>query len=100
MATFYREKIVLKHLLKYRFYNFHLHCLEETSHICVPTLKSLYSFLPPEDIQNCENGIFKEDTKLKCYMFCLLEEASLVSYLSFVYFSLHPCWLNARLIYF
>ncbi|XP_047985436.1 general odorant-binding protein 83a-like [Leguminivora glycinivorella] len=31
-----------------------------------------------EDIANCENGIFKEDTKLKCYMFCLLEEASLV----------------------
>nr|QLI62026.1 odorant-binding protein 23 [Streltzoviella insularis] len=31
-----------------------------------------------EDITNCENGIFKEDVKLKCYMFCLLEEASLV----------------------
>ncbi|XP_026319965.1 general odorant-binding protein 83a-like isoform X2 [Hyposmocoma kahamanoa] len=31
-----------------------------------------------EDIQNCENGIFKDDPKLKCYMFCLLEEASLV----------------------
>ncbi|XP_075971949.1 general odorant-binding protein 83a-like [Anticarsia gemmatalis] len=31
-----------------------------------------------EDIANCENGIFKEDQKLKCYMFCLLEEASLV----------------------
>uniref|UniRef100_A0A1V1WBY8 Odorant binding protein 18 n=1 Tax=Mythimna separata TaxID=271217 RepID=A0A1V1WBY8_MYTSE len=31
-----------------------------------------------EDITNCENGIFKEDTKLKCYMFCLMEEASLV----------------------
>ncbi|CAH1639679.1 unnamed protein product [Spodoptera littoralis] len=31
-----------------------------------------------EDITNCENGIFKEDAKLKCYMFCLLEEASLV----------------------
>ncbi|XP_049878071.1 general odorant-binding protein 83a-like [Pectinophora gossypiella] len=30
-----------------------------------------------EDITNCENGIFKEDQKLKCYMFCLLEEASL-----------------------
>nr|QGN03644.1 putative odorant binding protein 10 [Conopomorpha sinensis] len=29
-----------------------------------------------EDIANCENGIFKEDQKLKCYMFCLLEEAS------------------------
>ncbi|XP_038207751.1 pheromone-binding protein-related protein 6-like [Zerene cesonia] len=31
-----------------------------------------------EDIANCENGIFKEDNKLKCYMFCLLEEGSLV----------------------
>ncbi|XP_073957738.1 general odorant-binding protein 83a-like [Choristoneura fumiferana] len=31
-----------------------------------------------EDIANCENGIFKEDPKLKCYMFCLMEEASLV----------------------
>ncbi|CAB3239931.1 unnamed protein product [Arctia plantaginis] len=31
-----------------------------------------------EDITNCENGIFKEDPKLKCYMFCLMEEASLV----------------------
>nr|WHU27540.1 odorant binding protein 21 [Heliconius charithonia] len=31
-----------------------------------------------EDIANCENGIFKEDIKLKCYMFCLLEEGSLV----------------------
>nr|UVB79200.1 odorant-binding protein 10 [Heortia vitessoides] len=31
-----------------------------------------------EDIQNCEKGIFKEDKKLKCYMFCLMEEASLV----------------------
>ncbi|CAH0592408.1 unnamed protein product [Chrysodeixis includens] len=31
-----------------------------------------------EDITNCENGIFKEDVKLKCYMFCLMEEASLV----------------------
>ncbi|XP_045770619.1 general odorant-binding protein 83a-like [Maniola jurtina] len=31
-----------------------------------------------EDIVNCENGIFKEDNKLKCYMFCLLEEGSLV----------------------
>ncbi|XP_053619309.1 general odorant-binding protein 83a [Plodia interpunctella] len=31
-----------------------------------------------EDIANCENGIFKDDEKLKCYMFCLLEEASLV----------------------
>ncbi|OWR51006.1 odorant binding protein 5 [Danaus plexippus plexippus] len=31
-----------------------------------------------EDIANCENGIFKEDMKLKCYMFCLLEEGSLV----------------------
>ncbi|VVD00451.1 unnamed protein product [Leptidea sinapis] len=30
------------------------------------------------DIANCENGIFKEDNKLKCYMFCLLEEGSLV----------------------
>nr|QOV03019.1 odorant binding protein 3 [Apocheima cinerarius] len=30
-----------------------------------------------EDIANCEKGIFKEDTKLKCYMFCLFEEASL-----------------------
>nr|ALS03857.1 odorant-binding protein 9 [Ectropis obliqua] len=30
-----------------------------------------------EDITNCENGIFKEDPKLKCYMFCLLEESSL-----------------------
>ncbi|CAH2050333.1 unnamed protein product, partial [Iphiclides podalirius] len=30
-----------------------------------------------EDITNCENGIFKEDTKLKCYMYCLLEEVSL-----------------------
>ncbi|KAJ2947832.1 hypothetical protein O0L34_g9619 [Tuta absoluta] len=29
------------------------------------------------DIANCENGIFKEDNKLKCYMFCLMEEASL-----------------------
>ncbi|XP_028037187.1 general odorant-binding protein 83a-like isoform X2 [Bombyx mandarina] len=32
-----------------------------------------------EDITNCESGIFKEDVKLKCYMFCLLEEAGLVS---------------------
>nr|QCF41927.1 odorant binding protein [Athetis dissimilis] len=31
-----------------------------------------------EDITNCEKGIFKEDAKLKCYMFCLMEEASLV----------------------
>ncbi|KAJ8736403.1 hypothetical protein PYW08_007059 [Mythimna loreyi] len=31
-----------------------------------------------EDIANCEHGIFKEDPKLKCYMFCLMEEASLV----------------------
>nr|AGI37362.1 general odorant-binding protein 3 [Cnaphalocrocis medinalis] len=31
-----------------------------------------------EDIKNCENGIFKEDMKLKCYMFCLMEEANLV----------------------
>ncbi|XP_013134607.1 PREDICTED: general odorant-binding protein 83a-like [Papilio polytes] len=31
-----------------------------------------------EDITNCENGIFKEDTKLKWYMYCLLEEASLI----------------------
>ncbi|XP_014356166.1 general odorant-binding protein 83a-like [Papilio machaon] len=31
-----------------------------------------------EDITNCENGIFKEDTKLKRYMYCLLEEASLI----------------------
>ncbi|KAL0851221.1 hypothetical protein ABMA28_007065 [Loxostege sticticalis] len=31
-----------------------------------------------EDITNCENGIFKEDKKLKCYMFCLMEEANLV----------------------
>ncbi|CAK1601962.1 unnamed protein product [Parnassius mnemosyne] len=31
-----------------------------------------------EDITNCENGIFKEDTKLKCYMYCLLEETSLI----------------------
>uniref|UniRef100_A0A3G2YUY8 OBP20 n=1 Tax=Corythucha ciliata TaxID=369451 RepID=A0A3G2YUY8_CORCT len=31
-----------------------------------------------EDITNCENGIFKEDKKLKCYMFCLLEEGNLV----------------------
>ncbi|CAG4978972.1 unnamed protein product [Parnassius apollo] len=31
-----------------------------------------------EDITNCEIGIFKEDTKLKCYMYCLLEEASLI----------------------
>nr|AAL60413.1 antennal binding protein 3 [Manduca sexta] len=30
-----------------------------------------------EDIANCENGIFKEDVKLKCYMFCLLEVAGL-----------------------
>nr|AGM38609.1 odorant binding protein [Chilo suppressalis] len=30
-----------------------------------------------EDIKNCENGIFKEDEKLKCYMFCLMEEANL-----------------------
>ncbi|XP_041975455.1 general odorant-binding protein 83a-like [Aricia agestis] len=30
------------------------------------------------DISNCENGIFKEDEKLKCYMFCLLEEGNLV----------------------
>nr|AFD34173.1 odorant binding protein 5 [Argyresthia conjugella] len=29
-----------------------------------------------EDIANCENGVFKEDPKLKCYMYCLLEEAS------------------------
>lgn len=42
---------------------------------------SLRSYSPPEDIANCENGIFKEDIKLKCYMFCLLEEGSLVSYL-------------------
>ncbi|KAL4702951.1 hypothetical protein ACJJTC_008729, partial [Scirpophaga incertulas] len=31
-----------------------------------------------EDIKNCESGIFKEDKKLKCYMFCLMEEANLV----------------------
>nr|QEE82705.1 odorant binding protein 6 [Conogethes pinicolalis] len=31
-----------------------------------------------EDIRNCENGIFKDDKKLKCYMFCLMEEANLV----------------------
>ncbi|KOB79037.1 Odorant binding protein 5, partial [Operophtera brumata] len=31
-----------------------------------------------EDIQNCEKGIFKEDENLKCYMYCILEEASLV----------------------
>ncbi|KAM3967922.1 general odorant-binding protein 83a [Aphomia sociella] len=31
-----------------------------------------------EDIINCENGIFKDDIKLKCYMYCLLEETSLV----------------------
>ncbi|XP_068626352.1 general odorant-binding protein 83a-like [Battus philenor] len=31
-----------------------------------------------EDITNCENGIFKEDPKLKSYMYCLLEEASLI----------------------
>ncbi|CAG9117719.1 hypothetical protein JYU34_003528 [Plutella xylostella] len=29
-----------------------------------------------DDITNCENGVFKDDQKLKCYMFCLLEEAS------------------------
>nr|CAJ2313453.1 Odorant-binding protein 23 [Metisa plana] len=31
-----------------------------------------------EDIANCENGIFKEDAKLKCYMSCLLEEATVI----------------------
>lgn len=72
---------------------------------CLRTLKSLYSYLPPEDITNCENGIFKEDPKLKCYMFCLLEEASLVSYLS-LFISLSTLAdnpkldTNIRLIYF
>nr|QID58960.1 odorant-binding protein [Galleria mellonella] len=31
-----------------------------------------------EDITNCENGIFKDDVKLKCYMFCVVEELNLV----------------------
>lgn len=68
-------------------------------------IKTLYSHLPPEDIMNCENGIFKEDTKLKCYMFCILEEASIVSYPRFVCSSLHRCRftkldINRHLIYY
>ncbi|XP_059051888.1 general odorant-binding protein 83a-like [Achroia grisella] len=31
-----------------------------------------------EDITNCENGIFKDDVKLKCYLFCVVEELNLV----------------------
>ncbi|GBP55848.1 General odorant-binding protein 83a [Eumeta japonica] len=39
---------------------------------------SSFSDLSPEDVSNCENGIFKDEAKLKCYMSCLLEETAMV----------------------
>ncbi|CAH2102598.1 unnamed protein product [Euphydryas editha] len=60
-----KEKPELSEEIKEIIQHVHNECVDKTG-------------VAEEDIRNCENGIFKEDVKLKCYMFCLLEEGSLV----------------------